>query len=194
MANVLYKEITSQMAIKLDYFHYVYGNIKPDVNPGVIDWPHFSHQSLEDLVKYCEHIMITPMSVKSLSVALGVISHFICDYHCLYHTEPYRKQKNIVSIAKHTAYEHFLELSFIKKCIMGDIKVIDQVCGETIEDTINGRLALYNDGAHSIDKDIHYAVNTAICIVKQLAAFIQVPKIEVPTIGVAYDFLQTEII
>lgn len=194
MANLLYKEITSQMEIELDYFHYVYGNIKPDVNPGIIDWPHFSHDSLEDLVNYCEHITTTPMSIKSFSVSLGIVSHFICDYYCLYHTKPYRRQKNIVSIVKHTAYEHFLELSFIKKCIVRDSIVTDQVFCEKIDDIINGRLDLYNDEKHSIDKDIHYAVNTTICVLKRVIELSKIQREQTPDTGIAYDFLKPEAI
>ncbi len=192
MANVLYKEITSQMGTELNYSHFVYGNIKPDVNPGTIDWPHFSHQSLEDLLDYCEHITLTPMSIRSYSKALGVISHFICDYYCLYHTKPYRTKKNIVSIVKHTAYEHFLELNVIKKCITGAIKATDKDYCETVEDIINKRLALYNGEEHSIDKDIHYAVNTAICVLRRVVELSQVEQRQITDMGIACSALKVE--
>ncbi|MDF2614374.1 MAG: hypothetical protein K0S71_2160 [Clostridia bacterium] len=192
MANVLYKEINSQMEIELDYFHYVYGNIKPDVNPGIIDWPHFSHESLDDLLNYCEHITITPMTIKSFSVALGIVSHFICDYYCLYHTKPYRGKRTLLSIVKHTAYEHFLELSFIKKCMIKDIEVTDQADGKQISDMINRRLALYNNEKHSIDKDIRYAVNTAVCVLRRLIELSEIQKRQIADIETAYDFLKAE--
>lgn len=186
MANLFYQEITSQMEIELDYFNYIYGNIKPDVHPGTINWPHFSHASLKQLVDYCEMITIEPMSVKAFSKALGIVSHFICDYYCVYHTQPYR-QKGIV---KHTVYEHLLELTVIKKSMTGEIRATDLECCETIEDTINERLALYNSEKHSIEKDIQYAVNTTICVLRRLVELSQVAQRQIPDVDIAYDTLK----
>jgi len=185
MANRLYKELTSQMGIELNYFHFVYGNIKPDVHPGTIDWPHFSQNSLDDLLDYCESITITPMSLKDFSIALGVVSHFLCDYSCLYHTGPYIRHKDII---KHALYEHFLELHFIKKCIMRDIIVTEQPFCEEIGDMLTKRLALYNDEQQSIDNDINYAVNTSSCVLKRLIELSNIQNRQMSELEIAYDF------
>lgn len=187
MANVLYKKITSKLDIELDYLSYLYGNIKPDVNPGIIDWPHFSHQSLQDLDEYCEKLITTPMSVKELSVALGVVSHFVCDYYCLYHTKSYRPK----GIVKHTLHEHLLELRFIKKSVTGNITFSEQAFSEGVASTINHYLDMYHNEKHSIDKDIHYAINTSLCILERviLLSKVQIPAHLEPELG--YEWLKT---
>ena len=184
MANILYKEITSQMGIQLDYMHYVYGNIKPDFNPGDMDWGHYLKDSFNGVVSYCEHTQKTPMSIKAFSKALGMISHFVCDYYCLYHTEAYKNK----SLAVHTLYEHFLELHFIKKCITKDIEVTDEVLGEKIEDIIMRRCDLYQHEAHSIDKDIRYALNTALCVVRRVIELSTVQNSQTADMQMGYEF------
>jgi hypothetical protein len=186
IANTLYKEITSQMEIQLDYLHFVYGNIKPDINPGDMDYPHYLEDSLEDVISYCEHITQTPMSIKAMSVALGAVSHFICDYYCLYHTEAYKRK----SIVGHTLYEHFLELHFIKKCIRRELIINDEPLCESIEDTISKNCAAYADEKHSLDKDIHYAVNTTLCVLKRVIELSDIQKRQVSDMEIAYDFLE----
>jgi hypothetical protein len=186
IANTLYKEITSQMEIQLDYLHFVYGNIKPDINPGDMDYPHYLEDSLQDVISYCESITKTPMSVKDMSVALGAISHFICDYYCLYHTEEYKRK----SIVGHTLYEHFLELHFIKKCIKRELIISDEPLWETIEDTISQNYVAYGHEEHSMDKDIHYAVNTTLCVLKRVIQLSAIQRRQVSDMEIAYDFLE----
>lgn len=164
MANVLYKHITKEMGIKLDYFQYVYGNIKPDFNPGTMDFPHYLEDSLDAVINYCEYIMTTPLPQKAFSAALGIVSHFVCDYYCLYHTEQFKKKSLLV----HTLYEHFLELHFIKKCVVYPIKITEKDFSDKIEVMIRKRCELYHNEDHSLDKDLQYAVNTAIDVVRKI--------------------------
>lgn len=188
MADTLYKAITSQMTIELDYISYVYGNIKPDVHPGTIDWPHFSKDSLDDLLAYCEQVITTPMSLKAFSLALGVISHFICDYYCLYHTETYRKK----GIIKHTIYEHFLELTFIKRRLTRRLSVVYEKDDNEIEDTIRTHLEHYQNEKHSIDKDIKYAINIAASVVTKLIVLSEIQNTQIPDMEIVYDLLKVK--
>ncbi len=181
IANVLYKEFTAKMGLEIDYLSYVYGNIKPDVYPGDIDWPHFSHQSFDDLIQYCEHITSAPMSLKEFSKALGVVTHFICDYYCIYHTKPFRAK----GVIRHMAYEHLLELTCIKRFILGELLVAEEVMCGNIKDTINERLAAYTIGAYSINKDIYYALSTASGVVRRLIELSEAQKVQMPAVEVA---------
>lgn len=167
MANRLYKEIALKADTELDYWHFLYGNIKPDINPQSIDWPHFLKDSIKELIHYCEYITVTPMSVRKFSVALGTVSHFVCDYYCLYHSEAY-KEKNIL---EHIFYEKRLSFTFIKKCLQHKVEVTsEEAITMSIHDTIERFYTLYREEPHTLNLDVKYALNTAICVLKSLVA------------------------
>ena len=189
MANMMYKEVTAKIGIRLDYWHYIYGNIKPDINPQDIEWPHFIKDSLKELVNYCEYMIMTPMSLKELSVALGTVSHFICDYHCLYHREDY-KQK---SMLEHIFYEKCLSFNFIKKCLAQKVKVTHkEMSYRSINDTINSSYVLYSKEEHSLSQDIQYAIDTTICVISRILESSRIQKREHSDMEMVYHLLKVE--
>lgn len=189
MGNKLYKEVSMQTGINLDYWHYIYGNIKPDVHPQFIECPHFLKDSLKELVNYSEYITVTPMSIKEFSMALGIISHFICDYHCLYHSEDY-KQKSMI---KHILYEKQLSMNFIKEYLAHKIKVTAREAAHmSIDDTINSSYLLYREGPNSVSLDIQYAIDTTICVLKQILASSKIQKRQLSDMERVYDLLKVE--
>ena len=189
MANRLHKEITSQTGLYLDYWYYLYGSIKPDIYPEAIEWPHFLNDSLKDLTGYCEYTILAPMSLKEFSVALGVITHFICDYYCLYHSELYR-QKNILS---HIFYEKKLSLCFIKKCLTHKIKIAQKDTTHlSIDDAISRMHQEYSEEPQGLDLDIQYALNTAMSILQSILVLSGVYKRHFGETESMYDFLEVE--
>ncbi len=65
---------------------FIYGNVKPDMNELV--WLKHNYQETRHF--YFEHLEVAKnnhLSINQRSLALGVVSHFVCDYFCKYHTK-----------------------------------------------------------------------------------------------------------
>lgn len=75
--------------LKLNRWQFIYGNIKPDIGRMVLVKHQFAITG-DLFVKQLEIIRDSQASPRERSVALGVVTHFICDYFCKFHTiRPY---------------------------------------------------------------------------------------------------------
>lgn len=130
VGNILYKRIEKNDAgcFKINRMLFMYGNIKPDVTKMVFV-PHQHAKTEELFVRQMAIVRDESKSDKERSVALGVVSHFICDYFCKFHAKkPYNQY------SKWTHYWYEWELHFtVLKDIFGKIFSDDEFIKNPLE-------------------------------------------------------------
>lgn len=166
MAHYIYNYFQKEFNIKLNRTAFVLGNVKPDYHDVDIKLPHVIEESADSIVEYSRKIVEEDFSIKRFSYGLGVISHFICDYFCLYHRDEYKEKGWI----KHWIYEFNLHLKFLKGLISDKIQVNHNPdLWETdillILNIMNER---YNNDNDTLCKDIKYALTAAITVAESI--------------------------
>lgn len=81
LARVICKSIEKELNIHINKISFLYGNIKPDLQPGSV--PHYKHAAVEfvrgEIEKLSEH-QETGRWSKQLSERMGVITHYLSDF------------------------------------------------------------------------------------------------------------------
>lgn len=103
IGEFLYEQITKQEmeSFELKRRSFIYGNVKPDITKMVF----LKHQFAHTYDLFCDQVNIVlddSQTDQERSVALGVVSHFICDFFCKVHA---KKPYNECSLWKHFWYE-----------------------------------------------------------------------------------------
>lgn len=161
IGDLIYKEIVARIDIKLDKVSFLYGNVKPDICNKDIKHEHIFNESINILEEYINEIKGNEESIKKFSENIGVISHFVSDYFCLYHIGEYGK-KNIIS---HILYETILHFRFLYMTMVKKITFIEEYEDRgTIKGIIQSMQNNHNLGKQTIDKDIVYALSTSILV------------------------------
>lgn len=96
----------------LDKKSFIYGNIKPDTLFQKTPKTHLELESLPFVLKQIDDLINwSGVNNKLMSLELGVISHFLCDYFCLPHFERWSKcsiLEKIIQTPRHLNYERML--------------------------------------------------------------------------------------
>lgn len=83
MAEDLYKSIKDITNIDICRNSFIYGNVKPDIVYRLSSLPHKIDELIDPICEDMEGIISTKFrSDQQLSVDLGVICHFLCDFFC----------------------------------------------------------------------------------------------------------------
>lgn len=151
---------------------YIWGNVKPDYISKYKLKKHYFNESIDMIINIINKLSsLTVYEIKNdigagkFSAALGVVTHFICDYYCLAHYERW-EFKN--AMKKHVVYER--ELGKIAK----EYELINLSCLthsgvgiEVIRDFINKTLELYSEdpGTENDLKFAYYVSNTVINLI-----------------------------
>jgi hypothetical protein len=103
IGQFLYEQITQQEMERFELKRraFIYGNVKPDITKMVF----MKHQFAHTYDLFCDHVNIVmddSQTDAERSVALGVVSHFLCDFFCKVHA---KKPYNECSLWKHFWYE-----------------------------------------------------------------------------------------
>lgn len=106
IGEFLYEQITKQEMGKFELKRraFIYGNVKPDITKLVF----LKHQFAHTYDLFCDQVNIVmddSQSDQERSVALGVVSHFLCDFFCKFHA---KKPYNEASLWEHFWYEYAL--------------------------------------------------------------------------------------
>lgn len=151
---------------------YIWGNIKPDYISKYKLKKHYFNESIDMIIEIIETLselsideIRDDIGIGKFSAALGVATHFICDYYCLAHYERW-EFKN--AIKKHVTYER--ELSKIAKSY--ELKNLSCLTHKGIEinrirDFIDTTLELYSKdpGTESDLNFAYYVSNTIINVI-----------------------------
>lgn len=151
---------------------YIWGNIKPDYISKYKLKKHYFNESIDMIIEIIETLselsideIRNDIGIGKFSAALGVATHFICDYYCLAHYERW-EFKN--AIKKHVTYER--ELSKIAKSY--ELKNLSCLTHKGIEINriryfIDTTLELYSKdpGTESDLNFAYYVSNTIINVI-----------------------------
>lgn len=159
ISNIMYSRLMKRNDFKLNRFYFMLGCIKPDFKNDEIKLPHYLENSIGKLSVYTASLMDKNISIKQMSLGLGVVCHFLCDYFCLYHDEQHKNRSDI----EHYLYEIALHLRFLMLLVYGAIKInIDNgITSDNVEKIIRTINNSYVKEKDSFKKDINYAIYAA---------------------------------
>lgn len=110
----IFKSITINNGIKLDYSAFKFGSFAPDIMPKYKKNRHYMTSSFDyvinQVVKLYEDSKYDQISIEEFSFRLGVISHYLADFFCKPHNEIYYDNHLI----KHLIYEKNLHKYYHK--------------------------------------------------------------------------------
>ncbi len=141
---------------------FIYGNVKPDMNELV--WLKHNYQETRHF--YFEHLEVAKnnhLSINQRSVALGVISHFICDYFCKYHTKDVYAKK---SLYHHFIYEFKLHI-YIKNQLRKNLQE-NPIPMFRRNLNISEQISDYLEQEESLALDYSYTIETLKKLVSQV--------------------------
>jgi len=103
VGEFLYQQLPMQLREKLNHNVFVNGNVKPDVVKMYRQMSHYYRDNEGFVFELFERLMTESMSKEEFSDLLGVLTHFLCDYACIYHANEYVRKHH--SIRLHMQYE-----------------------------------------------------------------------------------------
>lgn len=162
IASDVFYGIKENSIIKLDYFSFLYGNIKPDIDNTLISIPHYKKASFDFVMDIVDSIKFETLptyyeQLRTFSMNLGIVNHYLADFFCYAHNN-----NKMDKFIPHFLYEHNLAAKFSKT----DLK---RICRSSIDFAANTqRIDIrsyienkYNDYLNiepSLNKDILYSV------------------------------------
>lgn len=143
MAKNTLKFLEMQGFDVLDRKSFVYGNIKPDTLFQKTPKIHLEKESLPFILNQIEILSSCDKDNKMMSLELGIVCHYLCDYFCLPHFERWSKcplYKKIVQTPKHLNYERML-CSYVYNATMDfkDIHNVEEFLSECKEEYIKNK-------------------------------------------------------
>ncbi|AGK96702.1 zinc dependent phospholipase C family protein [Clostridium pasteurianum] len=162
IAKHINKIIQQNFNITIDFNSFRYGSIKPDIDPRMISIPHYKNDSFDiimdmiaSLQKY--NLPACDKELKTFSVKLGVINHYLTDFFCF----PHNNEK-ACRLVPHLLYENKLAQEFYKidlnKICNDTINSIAKCPSMNIKEYAELRHIEYMNGKPSINKDVFYSV------------------------------------
>ncbi|MTI46925.1 zinc dependent phospholipase C family protein [Sporosalibacterium faouarense] len=178
MAKVVLDSLENMFNIKLDKGSFTYGNIKPDIDKSSIKQSHTKPDALTFIIEQIDTIesqQNNDMTIKSLSLEIGIINHFLSDFFCSVHNNDIT---NILDLFKHLKYEISLHRKFKK--IKSNIK-LETLCKDVpdimfgnIIDTILAMEKEHLESVGNMEMDIYFALKASILMAAYLASNLMV--------------------
>jgi hypothetical protein len=185
LAVQIRKYVKAHTGVGLRLFRFAYGNIKPDLAPGMIIPFHKIDCSLNELGERVEELFSTDegaISAKSFIVKLGVITHFISDYFCSAHSGFYKGKP-----VRHWLYETRMvfgmrKLFHFRRIMEGKLDTPEAMTADfksflqTMHDTyLRSQRSLLCDLAHSFAASTFFAMSAANLLKEKLLEQTQEP-------------------
>lgn len=147
---------SQEPAFKVEWWPFLYGNIKPDLSGMAMVKHHFSdtYQIFKD---HLEQSRDRSLTSRERSLALGVACHFICDYFCKFHAVHPFNQRPMLS---HILYEIKLHLAIVSYLPVDGKQAAGLVpAGETLsaEEELVRLLSEYHRSVQHTMTDMAYA-------------------------------------
>lgn len=173
-SEAIRKAIEKDLNIKIDRLSFMYGNIKPDLRPNLVNIPHYKDSAMEfvqgEIKKLTSYSL--PKSrkwSKQLSERMGVITHYLSDFFCYAHSEFF--QGDLVA---HLLYEsrlwyyfqrHPKTVKYSRKLLPCDIQSSAENIFNYIEEAHNRYLNIIRD-KHSYKWDTVESVRvcSTVCV------------------------------
>lgn len=168
-SKVLYRYYSKEVHCKLDKNSFMFGNIKPDICHEYSKYPHSIDDTLNVVSELSNQLILNKHDKKYCSMVLGMISHYVCDYFCLYHTKSYVNKK----ILGHFIYETRLHIQLITLLMKRKLNFIsDQLVSKKNPIAIIfEEQTKYKEQKDSIHKDINFALSTASTVLQSIMLY-----------------------
>lgn len=136
-----------------------YGNIRPDIHPSYSKVDHTIEETFEIVTELSNRLQNEKLNRYQFSVVLGMMSHYLCDYFCLYHSDAYIRK----SIIEHIQYEIRVHFKLINLMKSKQLKppVGSNLYLENMETVILKAQINYFQSEHNHVKDIDFALKNA---------------------------------
>lgn len=105
IAKAVKQAVEQELPVKLNTMGFLYGNVKPDLSPMLYEIPHYKKNSFDFVKQEIKRLMglrleSSSICSKQFSESLGILTHYLSDYFCYAHSEPYKG-----SLFSHYIYE-----------------------------------------------------------------------------------------
>lgn len=92
MSIALKQKIEDELNIKLDTAGFLFGSIKPDLAPFIINVPHYKNDAMDFIKVQIKALLAYKIDrygkcTRQFSERLGVITHFLSDFFCYAHSD-----------------------------------------------------------------------------------------------------------
>lgn len=168
-SKLIFKHCLKESDFKLSKSAFMYGNIKPDIFSEHANNSHSLEDSINAVQGYINKLLKNELTVHELSLTLGMLCHYTCDFFCIYHRKDFTK----TNILKHLMYEIKLHFTLIYLLITKKLKPLENNTFHK-KDILSIILEIQNkylQEENSIIKDINYALSTAILISESVLNF-----------------------
>lgn len=168
ISKILYDHFEKQM--ELDRNAFIYGNIKPDLSYKLMKKAHLMENYFAYICSSSGELMKGERSLEEFSVELGQICHYVCDFFCRYHLN-----KDIFhNLGGHFLYELRLQYELWKLTRKGkfELDIYSRKARSDIASIIFQARSDYFSESVTFNKDIYYAISTAIWVCESVSYFL----------------------
>jgi hypothetical protein len=178
LSAVIYDKVQENTNFYLEYKYFLWGNIQPDIVPGLVLKSHYKAESLDYVIKEIVKLSKTPPSLfqnkqvrNKFSEHMGIISHFLCDFFCLPHYS--RWHYNSSMMLPHIKFEKSLNrvannLLTIPNLSLLPISNFDNNILESFIETVLREYSLHEDYRN----DLIFASNICAEIIEKIISLI----------------------
>lgn len=94
MGRTIEQFLSEALPVRLNRRWFIYGNIYPDISHYILSIPHFATHSMGFVKRLIRTLCRTPVDTSGkidpiLSLQLGMLCHYICDYFCHVHSSAF---------------------------------------------------------------------------------------------------------
>lgn len=158
IAETLYQRLSKKMFLDRKAFYY--GNIKPDLSPQCLRNPHILDNYLFLIHHDSNRLIEEKPPTKELSVELGVICHYVCDFFCYCHLDRALYHRFFF----HFIYEIRLHLAMCRILFKRELRLKrgEKKHGNNFASMIVEMRNEYMTKQKTLQRDIEYALRTSL--------------------------------
>lgn len=171
ISKILYRHFLPE--VELDRHSFSYGNIKPDL-PSHTRNHHTLENCLFTVCEYSKELMEEKVTLEYMSVRLGEISHYVCDFFCYYHLNEQNHNRRL----HHFFYEVGLHYKFLSAWHNHKIQLTGLFLepNKDISAIILEMRKAYLSQTPSMKRDIDYAFMTSVWACESIIYFMKYPS------------------
>ncbi len=171
ISKVLYRHFLPE--VELDRHSFSYGNIKPDL-PSRGRNHHTLENCLFTICEYSKELIEEEVTLEHLSIRLGEICHYVCDFFCYYHMNEEIHNRRL----HHFFYEIGLHYKFLIAWHKHKVR-LSSVLLEPRKDISSIILDMRRDylsNPPSMARDINYAFMASVWTLESIIYFMKYPS------------------
>ncbi len=169
LTDKVYLQLNKEFQLVLSKKSLIWGSIRPDFIRHSI--PHFKERGVQPFYNKCQKIeqSISKLSIKQMSIELGQIFHYICDYFCHAHN----KRKFINKTRLHILNEIKLQ-RFIQNTNFNFLNVkLNNYNDELFENIIEKEYTKFVNDSFNFKNDLIYSYKVCIIIGRKIMSNIK---------------------